>query len=94
MAGGEPHWEAALALDPGVTLHLYGKRTPAPGRKMGHLTVLDPDPETALDRALAARHAPGCWPSRPLKFVDRRSRRLGSHGATSCILLSPDGSGS
>ena len=51
LAGGEPHWDAALALDPGVMLHLYGKRTPAAGRKMGHLTVLDPDPETALHRA-------------------------------------------
>jgi len=57
LAGGEPHWDAALELDPGVLLHLYGKRTPAAGRKMGHLTVLDPDPETALHRALAARHA-------------------------------------
>jgi len=57
LAGGEPHWDAALTLDPGVLLHLYGKRTPAAGRKMGHLTVLDPDPETALHRALAARHA-------------------------------------
>ena len=28
---------------------------PPPGRKMGHLTVLDPDPEAALARALAAR---------------------------------------
>jgi 5-(carboxyamino)imidazole ribonucleotide synthase len=56
-AGGEPNWAAALALDPGVSLHLYGKRTPAPGRKMGHLTILDPDPETALHRALAARRA-------------------------------------
>ena len=40
-----------------ISLHLYGKRTPAVGRKMGHLTVLDPDPETALARALAARRA-------------------------------------
>jgi 5-(carboxyamino)imidazole ribonucleotide synthase len=54
-AGGQPRWDAALAADPGVSLHLYGKRTPAPGRKMGHLTVLDPDPESALLRALAAR---------------------------------------
>ncbi|HEX3451208.1 MAG TPA: 5-(carboxyamino)imidazole ribonucleotide synthase [Isosphaeraceae bacterium] len=56
-AGGEPHWESALTLDPGVKLHLYGKRTPAAGRKMGHLTVLDSDPEAALHRALAARRA-------------------------------------
>lgn len=54
---GEPRWDAALRLDPGVKLHLYGKRTPAAGRKMGHLTVLDPDPEIALARALAARRA-------------------------------------
>jgi 5-(carboxyamino)imidazole ribonucleotide synthase len=57
LAGGEPQWDAALAVDPGVMLHLYGKRTPATGRKMGHLTVLDPDPEAALHRALAARQA-------------------------------------
>ena len=56
-AGGEPAWEAALRADPGVKLHLYGKRTPAHGRKMGHLTVLDPDPDTALARARAARAA-------------------------------------
>ena len=54
-ASGEPDWEAAFRADPGVKLHLYGKRTPASGRKMGHLTVLDPDAETALLRALAAR---------------------------------------
>jgi 5-(carboxyamino)imidazole ribonucleotide synthase len=56
-SAGEPRWEAALALDPGISLHLYGKRTPASGRKMGHLTVLDPVREIALDRALAARRA-------------------------------------
>lgn len=37
-AGGEPMWEAALAL-PEVKLHLYGKSEPRPGRKMGHLTA-------------------------------------------------------
>jgi 5-(carboxyamino)imidazole ribonucleotide synthase len=52
---GVPDWDAALGADPGVKLHLYGKRTPALGRKMGHLTVLDPEPEHALVRALAAR---------------------------------------
>jgi len=54
---GPPDWDAALRADPGIKLHLYGKRTPAPGRKMGHMTVLDPDPATALTRALAARRA-------------------------------------
>jgi len=57
LAGGEPRWDAALAEDPGVLLHLYGKQSPVPGRKMGHLSVLDPDPEAALQRAMAARRA-------------------------------------
>jgi 5-(carboxyamino)imidazole ribonucleotide synthase len=54
---GEPDWTEMWHRDPGVKLHLYGKRTAAPGRKMGHLTVLDPDRDAALDRALAARQA-------------------------------------
>src|SRR6185503_17358220 len=35
--GGEPHWAAALRF-PEVKLHLYGKATARPGRKMGHIT--------------------------------------------------------
>jgi 5-(carboxyamino)imidazole ribonucleotide synthase len=54
---GEPRWEAGLKLDDGVKIHLYGKRKPAVGRKMGHLTVLDPDPGMARARALAVRRA-------------------------------------
>jgi 5-(carboxyamino)imidazole ribonucleotide synthase len=34
----EPDWSAVLAL-PGVHLHLYGKASARPGRKMGHLTI-------------------------------------------------------
>jgi len=34
----EPDWARVLAL-PGVHLHLYGKTSARPGRKMGHLTV-------------------------------------------------------
>lgn len=56
-ANGTPDWAASLRHDPGAKLHLYGKRTPAAGRKMGHITVLDPDPQTALARARAARAA-------------------------------------
>ncbi len=33
-----PPWDQVLAL-PGVHLHLYGKLSARPGRKMGHLTV-------------------------------------------------------
>ena len=54
-AGGEPAWERALAADPGVRLHLYGKRDARPGRKMGHLTCVDSTPERALERVLATR---------------------------------------
>lgn len=35
----EPSWDKILAL-PGACLHLYGKDTPRPGRKMGHVTFV------------------------------------------------------
>jgi 5-(carboxyamino)imidazole ribonucleotide synthase len=53
---GEPDWAAALAI-PDVKLHLYGKATPRPGRKMGHLTVLAATPDEARTRVIAAREA-------------------------------------
>jgi 5-(carboxyamino)imidazole ribonucleotide synthase len=53
---GEPNWAAALAL-PDIKLHLYGKSSPRPGRKMGHLTVLAGSPEDARTRVLQARQA-------------------------------------
>jgi 5-(carboxyamino)imidazole ribonucleotide synthase len=55
-ANGEPHWNAALAM-PDVHLHLYGKASPRPGRKMGHITALGPTATVARARALAARSA-------------------------------------
>ena len=42
-----------LAL-PGTHLHLYGKATARPGRKMGHLTVTATTPAAARDVALQA----------------------------------------
>jgi 5-(carboxyamino)imidazole ribonucleotide synthase len=53
-AAGEPRWVRALE-DPGVKLHLYGKKEPRAGRKMGHITALGVAPEDALAAALAAR---------------------------------------
>jgi 5-(carboxyamino)imidazole ribonucleotide synthase len=44
---------AVLAL-PGVAVHVYGKRRVRPGRKMGHVTVLDDSVEAARARAEAA----------------------------------------
>jgi 5-(carboxyamino)imidazole ribonucleotide synthase len=54
--GGEPRWDEALRR-PGVRLHLYGKAEPRPGRKMGHLNCLAPDPSRALALALETRDA-------------------------------------
>jgi 5-(carboxyamino)imidazole ribonucleotide synthase len=55
-AGGEPDWNAAFAMAD-VKLHLYGKRTARPGRKMGHLTVLADTAAEARSRVEAARQA-------------------------------------
>jgi 5-(carboxyamino)imidazole ribonucleotide synthase len=55
---GEPRWERALAI-PGVRLHLYGKREPRAGRKMGHLTAVADEPDQALHLALEAWTALG-----------------------------------
>lgn len=51
---GEPDWAAACAA-PLVKLHLYGKTSARPGRKMGHLTALADDVATASQQVLAAR---------------------------------------
>jgi 5-(carboxyamino)imidazole ribonucleotide synthase len=53
---GQPDW-AAASLIPGVKLHLYGKSQPRAGRKMGHLTALAQDTDSALRLALRARAA-------------------------------------
>ncbi|MGH7508048.1 MAG: 5-(carboxyamino)imidazole ribonucleotide synthase [Gemmatimonadales bacterium] len=55
-SGGEPRWEEALKR-PGVKLHLYGKSEARPGRKMGHLNCLAPDPDGALALAVETRDA-------------------------------------
>lgn len=51
---GEPDWAAACAL-PDVKLHLYGKQTARPGRKMGHLTALADSVDAAQECVLTAR---------------------------------------
>jgi 5-(carboxyamino)imidazole ribonucleotide synthase len=55
---GEPRWEAVLR-HPGAHLHLYGKREPRPGRKMGHVTVCEAAPGRALEVALEIRRSLG-----------------------------------
>lgn len=51
---GPPPWERVLA-HPGARLHLYGKREPRVGRKMGHVTCLAPTLEEALATASAIK---------------------------------------
>ncbi len=49
---GAPPWQHVLAR-PEARLHLYGKDAPAPGRKMGHIVLLDDDTDRALGTAEA-----------------------------------------
>lgn len=51
---GEPDWAGACSL-PDIKLHLYGKKEPRLGRKMGHLTALAETPASALNLARRAR---------------------------------------
>lgn len=54
--GGGPHWNTLLS-HPNIKLHLYGKQTARPGRKMGHFNVLDADAGAALQLAEQMRDA-------------------------------------
>ena len=51
---GQPDWAAALTV-PGVSLLLYGKGEPRPGRKMGHLTALADSVDEAIANVTRAR---------------------------------------
>jgi 5-(carboxyamino)imidazole ribonucleotide synthase len=48
-----PAWSQVLAL-PGTHLHLYGKLSARPGRKMGHLNITGATPEAVRATALQA----------------------------------------
>lgn len=51
---GDPNWTALLSA-PRAKLHLYGKREPRIGRKMGHFTVCAAKVDTALEEARALK---------------------------------------
>ena len=53
--GGEPDFEAALTV-PDVRLHLYGKTSARPGRKMGHLSAIADTLDEAKAKVLSARN--------------------------------------
>ena len=61
---GEPNWAAVCAFPP-AKLHLYGKLTPRPGRKMGHITALASTAQEAERIVRAAREK--AQPSAPGK---------------------------
>jgi 5-(carboxyamino)imidazole ribonucleotide synthase len=48
--GDAPRWQHVLAR-PEARLHVYGKDRAAPGRKMGHVVLLDDDTDRALRTA-------------------------------------------
>ncbi|OBU87941.1 5-(carboxyamino)imidazole ribonucleotide synthase [Chromobacterium subtsugae] len=52
--GREPHWDV-LAEAPNAQLHLYGKKTARPGRKMGHFNVMAATADEALEQARALK---------------------------------------
>jgi 5-(carboxyamino)imidazole ribonucleotide synthase len=52
--GGQPDFAAALTV-PDVRLHLYGKTSARPGRKMGHLSAVGSTVEEAKEKVLDAR---------------------------------------
>jgi 5-(carboxyamino)imidazole ribonucleotide synthase len=51
--GVPPDFAQALTI-PGVRVHLYGKPSARPGRKMGHLSAVGATPEEALARVQQA----------------------------------------
>ncbi|MGF1449429.1 MAG: 5-(carboxyamino)imidazole ribonucleotide synthase [Opitutales bacterium] len=59
----EPPDFAPLLSQPGCHLHLYDKGEPRAGRKMGHFTVVDPDPRKARERAREIFRALGGEPA-------------------------------
>ena len=50
----EPDWINILTI-PEIKLHLYGKKEPRAGRKMGHLTALGDTQNQAIHRILEAK---------------------------------------
>ncbi|MCA3218746.1 MAG: 5-(carboxyamino)imidazole ribonucleotide synthase [Burkholderiales bacterium] len=61
----EPPW-ADVLQDTRAKLHLYGKREPRPGRKMGHLTLLGDTREQSIEQAVRAAKLLGLAPPRSI----------------------------
>jgi len=53
---GEPAWDKIFKMNK-ACLHLYGKKQPRPGRKMGHINFLSSDIAQAIHNLSLARSA-------------------------------------
>jgi len=60
----EPDWQSVLA-HPRAKLHLYGKREPRRGRKMGHVTCLGETLDDALATTVSIKRALGIPDEQP-----------------------------
>lgn len=58
LIGQAPSAGAVYAVDPAAAVHLYGKE-PRPGRKLGHLTLIDDDASRLDARVAALAGLPG-----------------------------------
>ena len=70
----EPNFPAALEV-PSVRLHLYEKKSPRTGRKMGHLSATGATAEQALERVLEAKRR-----LQQLSGLPEPVRRIRRHG--------------
>jgi 5-(carboxyamino)imidazole ribonucleotide synthase len=52
---GIPEW-SELLNNPGVFLHLYGKKEPRAGRKMGHFTCIGDSLEDLIDQSIKLKN--------------------------------------
>jgi len=50
----EPAWQYVFS-NPQLKMHLYGKQSARPGRKMGHLTILNASLDDAIEQAMQVR---------------------------------------
>ena len=58
-SGAEPDWGRLLQQFPEVKLHLYGKESAKPGRKMGHLVLTGADYRTIESTLASAKNSIG-----------------------------------
>jgi len=74
---GDPDWTPLLAR-PEARLHLYGKSEARPGRKMGHVLLLDEDPHRALRNGEALLETLASYEAAPEMVIAEDDVRIAS----------------